>query len=82
MGTTGPDGLTFSGTVEFGLAGHRQQLRQLVEMIPAEHSAFVGDFRGKRVRNVLPRIRARVRFTGWDAGVLREAIFEAVTIVE
>jgi bifunctional non-homologous end joining protein LigD len=83
VGTPGPEGLAFAGTVEFGLGGHRQDLRQIVEVIATDRSAFIGGgFRGRRVRHVLPRLRVRVRFTGWDAGVLREPIFEGLTLVE
>jgi hypothetical protein len=38
--------------------------------------------RGRRVRHVRPQLEARVRFIGWDAGVLRDAIFEGVALVE
>jgi hypothetical protein len=52
-------------------------------MIATDRSSFAGEgFRGRRVRHVLPKLRARVRLTGWDAGVLREPIFEAVHLVE
>jgi bifunctional non-homologous end joining protein LigD len=83
VGTPGPEGLAFAGTVEFGLGGRRQDLRQLVEVIATDRGAFAAEaFRGRRVRHVLPKLRVRVRFTGWDAGVLREPIFEGVYLID
>jgi bifunctional non-homologous end joining protein LigD len=81
VGTPSPLGLAFAGTVEFGLAGHRRELRQLLEIIAANCSPFSGRSGPRKVHHVQPRLEATVRFIGWDAGVLREAILEGVTLI-
>jgi hypothetical protein len=43
-------------------------------------SFFVPAFSSRRVRYVQPRLEAKVRFIGWDAGVLREAILVSVQL--
>lgn len=80
VGQPGQRGVAFAGTIEFGLAGHREELHQLLQVIPALRSPFEGGLRGRRFRHVLPKLEARVRYIGWDAGVLREAIFEGVRL--
>jgi len=74
--------LMFAGTVEFGLDRQRRRLRETLELIAAGRRPFAGrrtaaahPSRG-RVRYVEPRLVATVRYIGWDAGVLREAILE------
>jgi bifunctional non-homologous end joining protein LigD len=70
--------LKFAGTVEFGMFGHRQRLRELLALIATETVPFVGRIGPRRANYVQPRLTAKVRFLGLDAGVLREAIFEEV----
>jgi bifunctional non-homologous end joining protein LigD len=74
--------LRYCGTVEFGLDGQRRTLRELLELVASERSAFDGGGPGsRRCRYVDPRLEAGVRFIGWDGPVLREAIFEAARLV-
>jgi bifunctional non-homologous end joining protein LigD len=80
VGTPGPLGLAFAGTVEFGLDGHRHQLRQLLDLLATDRNPFLGRLGPRKARHVQPRLDAKVRFIGWDAGVLREAIFEGVAL--
>ena len=80
VGTAGERGLEYAGTVEFGLDGQRRQLTELLTLIPSPRSPFVR-FGPRRVGFVEPRLVAQVRFIGWDAGVLREAILERIDLV-
>jgi bifunctional non-homologous end joining protein LigD len=80
VGTGRAGALVFAGVVEFGLAGHRQEIHQLLQMIPTDRTPFEGGFRGRRLRHVLPRLEVHIRHIGWDGGVLREAIFERVAL--
>jgi bifunctional non-homologous end joining protein LigD len=75
--------LAFEGTVEFGLARQRQELRACLELIEQDTSPFASWRTARRaVRWTRPMIAADVRYIGRDAGVLREAILESVTTAE
>jgi bifunctional non-homologous end joining protein LigD len=75
--------LAFEGTVEFGLERQRQELRSCLELIQQAASPFAR-WRSARpaVRWARPLIAADVRYIGRDAGVLREAILEGVTMAD
>ena len=72
--------LEFQGTVEFGLDSQRRRLREVLELMSRKEPSFAGWRGDSRARFVQPRLRARVRFIGRDAGVLREAILEDIDI--
>jgi bifunctional non-homologous end joining protein LigD len=80
VGVPRSDGLFFAGTVEFGMNGQRKRLRELLDVIASSQPTFAGGFSSRRARFVEPRLTAKVRFIGRDAGVLREAILENVTL--
>jgi bifunctional non-homologous end joining protein LigD len=83
VGRRSEAGVVYCGTVEFGLNGQRRALRELLEVIPAHESPFDGGgVTGRRARYVQPRLAVSVRFIGWDGTILREAIFERVTLLE
>jgi hypothetical protein len=73
--------VAFAGTVEFGLDSQRRRLAELLEVIRSTQSIFVDGEVSRRARYVQPRLEARVRFIGRDAGVLREAILEHIQIL-
>jgi bifunctional non-homologous end joining protein LigD len=75
--------LTFSGTVEFGLDGQRRRLRELLGVVASDDPTFAGWTTSRRhVRWVKPLLSVEVRFIGYDAGVLREAILEEIGLAE
>jgi bifunctional non-homologous end joining protein LigD len=80
VGQAHASGIVFAGTVEFGLQGNRRDLEQLLAVIPSSHSPFTSGYAPRGAHFVEPRLRARVRYIGWDAGVLREPIFESVAL--
>jgi bifunctional non-homologous end joining protein LigD len=81
VGTRAPNGqLEFAGTVEFGLDRQRQKLRELLQVIAASETPFRAWRGSRRSRWVRPLLAAEVKFLGFDAGVLREAIFQGVSL--
>lgn len=81
VGRPGERGLVHCGTVEFGLEGQRRYIQQLLEMIPRPDSPFVGGGPpAHRLKFVEPRLKAAVKFIGWDGPVLREAFFESARL--
>jgi bifunctional non-homologous end joining protein LigD len=70
--------LTFAGTVELGVDWHQRALREAVALLSAEESPFARWARSARARWLQPLLLAKVRFIGYDAGVLREAILEGL----
>lgn len=75
----GAASLQFTGTVEFGLARSRRELRPALELLATERSPFEG-WRASRARWVAPQLEATVRFIGWNRGVLREAILASLSV--
>lgn len=80
VGSPDTSGLQFEGTVEFGLQGQRRKVAELLAIIPRPTPPFRGGVRSARARFVEPRLAARVRFIGRDAGVLREPILVGLEI--
>ena len=80
VGTRESRGLAFAGTVEFGLDRQRYRLAELLALIRAPEPTFMGGGVSRRARYVQPRLEARVRFVGRDAGVLREAFLEQIQL--
>ncbi|HEY0711812.1 MAG TPA: hypothetical protein VGF45_04005 [Polyangia bacterium] len=81
VGTRSPGGqLDFAGTVEFGLGRQREKLRELLQVIAASETPFRGLHGARRSRWVRPLLAADVKFLGFDAGVLREAILQGVSL--
>jgi bifunctional non-homologous end joining protein LigD len=75
-GEAGP--LVFEGTVELGVDWHQRLLREALALLASDESPFAGWNRTKRGRWVKPHLIAKVRFIGYDAGVLREPILEGL----
>ena len=82
VGRLDGDRLAYCGSVEFGLDGQRRQLAELLTLIATPDSPFGRGRQTGKVRYVLPRLTARVRFIGWDGPVLREAIFERAAVAD
>jgi bifunctional non-homologous end joining protein LigD len=72
--------LEFAGTVEFGIDRQREKLRELLQVIAASETPFRGMRGSRRTRWVRPLLAADVKFLGFDAGVLREAILQGVSV--
>jgi bifunctional non-homologous end joining protein LigD len=79
VGHTDDEGrLLFAGTVELGVDWHQSALRAAVALLGSERSPFARWERSPRARWLQPLMLAKVRFIGYDAGVLREAILEGL----
>jgi bifunctional non-homologous end joining protein LigD len=70
--------LAFAGTIEIGVDWHQRALREAVALLGAEQSPFARWERSARARWLQPLLLAKVRFIGYDGGVLREAILEGL----
>jgi bifunctional non-homologous end joining protein LigD len=78
VGTRQEQAIAFAGTVEFGLGRQRTGLVELLESLAVKEPPFAEGTVYRKARYVQPRLHARVRFVGRDAGVLREALLERI----
>jgi bifunctional non-homologous end joining protein LigD len=83
VGRLDPNGkLSFEGTVELGVDWHQWRLREALALLATDAPTFAGWTVSKRARWAKPHLVARVRFIGYDQGVLREPILEGLDVVK